>query len=328
MKWGWALLLAGQLAQASDVIVIAHRGASGYLPEHTLEAKALAIGLGADFVEQDVVLTKDDVPIVTHDLTLDDVTDIAARFPGRARPDGRHYAIDFTLAELRTLSRRERVNDDGSLVFPKRYTDTVARFGIATLAEELAFVKGYNRSSGRDVGIYPEIKSPAWHRGQGKDISRIVLAVLAEHGYSQRSSNAYLQCFDAAELKRIRRELRSDLKLVQLIGENDWKESATDYDAMLTAEGIAGVATYADGIGPQITQLVEWPEPGGAATLKPLGELARAKRLSIHAYTLRADSLPANAPGVPEVLEALVRRARVDGLFTDQPDVVLRYLAR
>jgi glycerophosphoryl diester phosphodiesterase len=309
------------VAQGAGIVVIAHRGASGYLPEHTLEAKALAIGLGADFVEQDVVLTKDDVPIVTHDLTLGEVTDIAARFPGRARADGHYYAIDFTMAELRTLTRHERVNAGGSQVFPQRYSNRTARFAIVTLAEEL----GVNRSAGRNVGVYTEIKSPAWHREQGKDITRIVLDMLARYGYTKRSDNMYLQCFDALELKRIRGELRSDLKLTQLIGENAWKESSTDYDAMMTERGIADVATYADGIGPEITQLVVWPTKGGAPQIKPLGRIARSHHLKVHPYTLRVDKLPENAPDVTAVLDALVRHVRVDGVFTDFTDVVVRY---
>ncbi len=328
LKWAWVIILMTNVAQAAGIVVIAHRGASGYLPEHTLEAKALAIGLGADFVEQDVVLTKDDVPIVTHDLTLGEVTDIEARFPGRARADGHYYAIDFTMAELRTVTRHERVNADGSRVFPQRYANRTARFAIVTLAEELDFVQGVNRSAGRNVGVYTEIKSPAWHREQGKDITRIVLDMLARYGYMKRSDNMYLQCFDALELKRIRGELHSDLKLIQLIGENAWKESSTDYDAMMTERGIADVATYADGIGPEISQLVVWPVKGGAPQIKPLGRIARSHHLKMHPYTLRIDKLPENAPDVTAVLDALVRQVKVDGVFTDFTDVVVRYKSR
>lgn len=328
LKWAWVIILMTNVAQAAGIVVIAHRGASGYLPEHTLEAKALAIGLGADFVEQDVVLTKDDVPIVTHDLTLGEVTDIEARFPGRARADGHYYAIDFTMAELRTVTRHERVKADGSRVFPQRYANSTARFAIVTLAEELDFVQGVNHSSGRNVGVYTEIKSPAWHREQGKDITRIVLDMLARYGYTRRSDNMYLQCFDALELKRIRGDLKSDLKLIQLIGENSWTESSTDYDAMMTERGIADVATYADGVGPEISQLVVWPAKGGAPQIKPLGRIARANHLKMHPYTLRIDSLPENAPDVTAVLDALVKQVKVDGLFTDFTDVVVRYQLR
>jgi glycerophosphoryl diester phosphodiesterase len=325
MKWGMLLTLICGIAQASGVIVIAHRGASGYLPEHTLEAKALAIGMGADYVEQDVVLTKDDVPIVTHDITLEDISDIAAHFPGRARADGHYYAIDFTIAELKTLRRHERDNADHSMVFPGRFPAATPGSAIVTLSEEIDFVQGINRSTGRNVGLYTEVKYPAWHRQQGKDITRIVLDSLRSHGYSKRSDKVFFQCFDADELKRVRTQLKSELKLIQLIGENSWHESSADYEAMMTERGIAEVASYADGIGPEITQLVEWPTAGGKVRIKPLGALAKAHGLLIHPYTLRIDSLPPNAPGGAAVLDALFKRVKVDGLFSDFPDVVVRY---
>jgi glycerophosphoryl diester phosphodiesterase len=325
MKWGMLLTLMCGLAQASGVIVIAHRGASGYLPEHTLEAKALAIGMGADYVEQDVVLTRDDVPIINHDITLEDVSDIAARFPGRARADGHFYAIDFTLAELKTLRRHERDNADHSMVFPGRFPATTPGSAIVTLSEEIEFVQGINRSTGRDIGLYTEVKYPAWHREQGKDITRIVLDSLRTHGYSKRSDKVFFQCFDAEELKRVHTQLKSELKLIQLIGENSWHESSADYEAMMSEQGIAAVARYADGIGPEITQLIEWPTPGGKMRIKPLGALAKAHGLLIHPYTLRIDSLPPNAPGTAAVLDALFKRVKIDGLFSDFPDVVVRY---
>ncbi len=138
----------------------------------------------------------------------------------------------------------------------------------------------------------------------------------------------FLQCFDAQELKRVRGEFRSDLKLVQLIGENAWHESATDYDAMMTEAGMADVAAYADGIGPEMSQLVEWPQPGGAVKVKSLGKLAKAHRLLLHPYTLRVDGLPRNAPDVRAVLTALFDGVKIDGVFTDFPDVVVRYRAQ
>ncbi|HVS22519.1 MAG TPA: glycerophosphodiester phosphodiesterase family protein, partial [Gammaproteobacteria bacterium] len=165
-------------------IVIAHRGASGYLPEHTLEAKALAFGLGADYLEQDVVATRDAELVVLHDPYLDDVTDVAERFPGRRREDGRHYAIDFDLVELRQLavSERRRSGSRGAR-FPARFPPETAIFRIATLEEELALISGLNRSTGRNVGIYPEIKHPQWHREHGIDLARLLIDKLYAHGY-------------------------------------------------------------------------------------------------------------------------------------------------
>ena len=153
-------------------IVIAHRGASGYLPEHTLAAKALAYGLGADFLEQDVVATRDGALVVLHDLHLDDVSDVARRFTGRQRADGRHYVIDFGLAELQTLRLFER-RLPGSTAprYPDRFPADVPVAGITTLADELRLVQGLNKSMRREVGIYPEIKEPAWHRRHGVDLA-------------------------------------------------------------------------------------------------------------------------------------------------------------
>ena len=123
----------------------------------------------------------------------------------------------------------------------------------------------------------------------------------------------------------MRTQLHSDLKLIQLIGENSWHESSADYAAMMTERGIAEVAGYADGIGPEITQLVEWPTAGGKVRIKPLGAFAKAHGLLMHPYTLRIDSLPPNAPSAAAVLDALFKRVKVDGLFSDFPDVVVRY---
>ncbi len=313
-------------AGSSSPIVIAHRGACGYLPEHTLEAKALAIGMGADFVEQDVVITRDGVPIVTHDIFLEDVTDIAAYFAGRNRTDGHYYAIDFTLAELKALTRHERVQDNGQLVFANRFPLSAARFAVVTLAEEIEFVQGLNKSLRGNIGLYTEVKYPAWHREQGQDISRIVLETLHRYGYVGRTDQVYFQCFDALELKRVRNDLGSDLPLIQLIGENAWKESTTDYDELRTTSGIAEVARVADGIGPEITQLVEW-RPGGAAHIRELGAIAQGCGLRIHPYTHRIDELPPNAPSSTAVLGALFDQVKVDGIFTDFSDVVVRHLS-
>ncbi|MEM7311532.1 MAG: glycerophosphodiester phosphodiesterase, partial [Planctomycetota bacterium] len=180
-----------------DFLIIAHRGASGYLPEHTLPAVAMAHGLGADYIEQDVVLTKDKHPIVLHDIHLDTVTDVATKFPNRKREDGRYYAIDFELAEIRLLRVNERIDlATGKPVFPGRFPLGKSRFEIPTLAEEIELIQGLNKSTARDVGIYAEVKQPAWHRNAGFEISRIVIQVLKDYGYESKTDRAYLQCFD------------------------------------------------------------------------------------------------------------------------------------
>ncbi len=309
-------------------IVIAHRGASGYLPEHTFAAKAYAHALGADYLEQDVVLTRDDVPVVFHDLVLEEVTDVATCYPERRRLDGHWYLIDLDFQELRQLSVHDRVNPtSGESTYPQRFGEQLP-LRIRSLAEELTLVRGLNRATGRHAGVYTEIKSPAWHRAQGKDLAPRVLATLADFGYRSAQDDVWLQCFDDSELLRVRDELGCRLRLVQLIGENDWLEAATDYEALRTPAGLARIASYAAGIGPWIPQIVRWPQPGAAARYSTLVPDAHAAGLAVHAYTFRRDQLPENAPDPAAVHHALFEVAGVDGLFTDFPDVTLAALGR
>jgi glycerophosphoryl diester phosphodiesterase len=180
-----------------DVLVIAHRGASGYLPEHTLEAKALAYGMGADYLEQDVIATRDDELVVVHDIHLDRVSNVAEKYPDRKRDDGRYYARDFDLAELKTLRVWERREDDGiTPVFPNRFPSGQGAFQIPTLREEIKLVQGLNKSTGRSVGIYVEIKRPACHKSEGVDVCPILLQLLDDVGYRTREAQISVQCFD------------------------------------------------------------------------------------------------------------------------------------
>jgi glycerophosphoryl diester phosphodiesterase len=308
-------------------LVIAHRGASGYLPEHTLEAKALAFGMGADFLEQDIVATADDELVVLHDIHLDRVTDVGARFPSRRRDDGRHYVRDFSLAELRTLNVHERRHADGSAVFPKRFPTTRGRFRIVTFDEELDMIEGLRQSSGRPAGIYPEIKSPAWHRSEGVDITLLVLRALERHGYGERADPVYLQCFDPTELLRARREFDCDLKLVQLIEEGS--EAGTDeYRRMTTAEGLRDVAAYADGIGPSLGQLYSLADIDGHPVSTGLVTAAHAAGLVVHPYTFRADVPTSGFATFDETVNWFAGTLRVDGFFTDFPDLVRHALGR
>jgi glycerophosphoryl diester phosphodiesterase len=298
-------------------IVIAHRGASGYLPEHTLETKALAYGLGADYLEQDVVATRDSQLVVLHDLHLDDVTDVASRFPGRQRADGRHYAIDFDLAELQRLAVSERRRPGSSLArYPERFPSDAALFRIASLDQELALITGLNKSMHRVVGIYPEIKHPRWHREHGIDLARLLLDALSAHGYHEAESPAYVQCFDPDELRRVRGDLGCRLKLVQLVGEEP------EYAPLLTTDGLARVAGYADALGPSYKQLVA--APSFPLRRSALAEAAKRAGLKLHPYTFRRDDLPPYATDFEELLRAFFSDIGVDGLFCDQPDIAAR----
>lgn len=303
-----AFFCATLVAAEPAPTIIAHRGASGYLPEHTLAAKAFAYAQGADYLEQDLVLTKDGTLIVQHDVTLDSTTDVATRFPGRQRANGNFYAIDFTLAEVRQLRVLERFNPkSGKAVYAGRFPAGVGEFRINTFEEEIAFIQGLNKSTGRKVGIYPEVKLAAWHRQEGQDLSKAMLAVLARYGYATKTDLCYVQCFEYPELLRLRNELDWKGQLILLTG---GKTPLLDTD-----DGLKGIAQVVDGIGPALTAVAEGRKPTG------LVERAHAVGLKVHPYTLRMEALPKGFADGKDYFRFLTQEAKVDGLFTDFPDI-------
>lgn len=309
-------------------IVIAHRGACGYAPEHTLVAKALGYAMGADFIEQDIVLTRDDQPIVLHDIHLDTVTDVAQLFPGRARADGRYYAIDFLLEEIRQLKVHERVDwSTDKVIYPNRFPVGWSEFRVPTFAEEIELIQGLNASTGGTVGIYPEIKSPGWHRQQGKDISRIVLQVLDQYGYHDKSDPVYLQCFDVDETRRLREQLGCQLRLIQLVGNNDWDKVSGEFAPMYTQEGLRVLANVVDGIGPSLPQIISGRDEEGELLCSNLVQDAHDLGLVVHPYTLQLDDLPGYASDFDQLLEILFVHIGADGAFTDFPDQTVVYLS-
>ena len=275
---GLCALLAASAA-ADCIEVIAHRGASGYLPEHTLPAYALGYGQGAGWIEPDVVLTADGVPVALHDVILDQVTDVAEVFPDRAREDGRHHVADFSYAEIRRLRVRDAVEGR----FPHR------TFRVPRLREVLELVDGLNRTTRRRVGVYPELKEPAAQPG----LAAAVLEALA--GYDLP---VILQSFDAAALAA----LRTDHPRVQLI----------DEDVPLADAELDAIAGYAVGVGVPKKLLFE------DATAAPR---ARARRLAVHVWTLRADRVGEGFDSFAAEVAALAGLG-VDGMFTDHPDRV------
>lgn len=301
---------------------IAHRGASGYLPEHTREAVVMAHGLGAAYIEQDVVLSADGIPVVLHDIHLDDVSDVATRFPGRARDDGKHYALDFTLAELKQLEMRERFKPaTGERVFPTRYAGEGIVFRLVTFSESLAIIAALNASTGREAGIYPEIKRPAWHRAEGRDLSRAVLTVLQEHGYEGKEDRCFLQCFEYDEVRRLRDELGYRGRLIQLLGGGDKiGEGNTDNARFRTPEGLRELARRVNGIGPPLGEIVKGGDPGSRRITTLVAD-ARSAGLEVHPYTARADELPKWAAGYDDLIRVL-REAGVAAYFTDFPGLV------
>jgi len=310
-------------------IVIAHRGASGYLPEHTLAAKAMAYAQGADYIEQDLVMTSDDEIVVLHDRHLDTVTNVSEQFPDRHRDDGRFYVVDFTLDEIRQLSVSERFETkDGVVtpVFADRFPLGKSYFRVHTFAEEIELVQGLNESTDQSIGLYPEIKSPEFHRQEGKDISTAVLRVLKQYGFKEKTDKVFLQCFDNAELLRIHDELmpamNMSLSLIQLMGTSE------QYQWMLSETGMQRLADYVDGIGPSAFLLIQ-PE-STAADLKPtkLVEFAHAAGLQVHPYTFRREKnqMPPFAKDFDDFLDIFFNRIGVDGVFTDFPDLAVEFL--
>ena len=332
-------------ASNTDKVVIAHRGASGYLPEHTLPAKAMAYAQGADYLEQDLVMTKDDQLVDLHDHYLDRVTDVAERFPDRARKDGRYYAIDFTLDEIKSLKFTEGFDlENGKKVqtYPGRFPMGKSDFRVHTFAEEIEFVQGLNHSTGKNIGIYPEIKAPWFHHQEGKDIATKTLEVLKQYGYSDKQDKVYLQSFDVAELKRIKNELEPkmgmDLNLVQLIAYTDWNETQEkqpdgswvnyNYDWMFKPGAMKQVAEYADGIGPDYHMLIDEKSTKGNIVLTDMVKEAHQNKMAVHPYTVRADQLPEYTTDVNQLYDILYNKAGVDGLFTDFPDKAVMFLRK
>ena len=281
---------------AESPVVIAHRGASGYLPEHTLEAYAVAYAMGADYIEPDVVRTKDGHFICLHDIHLDATTNVETAFPDRARADGRYYAADFLLAEINTLRAEERLKNR----FPKGHSS----FGIPTFREMIELVQGLNASTGDRVGIYPELKQPSWHAKEGLPMEEAFVAILKEYGYMDRGSLIYIQCFEARTLQKLRNELGCKAPQIFLVGEGQ-----------LSDERLQEIARYADGIGPSKGMIESDPD---------VVKRAHHYGLRVHPYTFRVDQVPPKYPDVEAELKTFFRVYGVDGVFTDFVDVAKR----
>lgn len=275
-------------------LVIAHRGASGYLPEHTLPAYELAIRQGADIVEPDVVLTRDGVPICLHDITLERTTNVAEVFPDRARDDGRWYAADFSLREIEQLEIRGLQEPIARAAGESR--EQLARqHRIPTLARFLELIRAHETASGRSIGVIPELKRPSFHRGEGLSLEKAALSVLAQYGYERADDACIIQCFEFDALKRLRDEHGSELRLVYLAGNRR---------ALERPGSLAEIAAVANAIGPN-RRLIE--ETDGALVRE-----AHAAGLKVYPWTFGAEQA---------AMVEMFYRFGVDGLFTDYPDL-------
>jgi glycerophosphoryl diester phosphodiesterase len=311
--------------------VASHRGASGYLPEHTLEAKAMAYALGVDYIEQDVVLTKDNVLVVLHDHTLETTTDVAKKFPGRHRKDGSYYAIDFTLDEIKSLLVTERFDPKtGKAVFAGRFPVGFGiDFRVPTLEEEILLVQGLNKSTGRNVGLYVEVKEPAFHEKEGKPIMEATIEMLARYGYNKDDAKVILQIFDFDAVKKSR-ALGWKAPLAMLV-DMDGQMLIDDKDVhkwLLTEEGVKEVSKYASIYAPWFTHLALPSEDGKSWSTAPCLKWARDAGMSVHTWTHRTDSLAKGFSSEEAMFDAIFKEMKLDGLFSDFPDHPIKYLEK
>jgi glycerophosphoryl diester phosphodiesterase len=348
------LMLAHSIGAAADKpLVIAHRGASGYLPEHTLPAYFVAIEQGADYIEPDLVFTKDGVLVARHENEISGTTDVAERPEFAARRarktiDGESvegwFTEDFTLAELKTLRTRERLPE---LRPANRELD--GAFEIPTFAEVLELVRsadeqraaaarerGLPRPPG--LGVYPETKHPSYFASLGLKFDQPLLATLRRFGYSRAADPVFIQSFEVTNLMALRKQTR--LPLVQLLAPKGapydlvMKGDRRTYADLGTAEGLAGVARYANAIGPYKEMVVSRRADGSQGEPTALVQRARAAGLAVHVWTLRAEnaflpvdlrssSNPAEKGDAAAELRTLLD-AGINGVFADHPDVAVR----
>jgi glycerophosphoryl diester phosphodiesterase len=337
-----ALTPASAAAHNSDFphpLVIGHRGTAGYLPDHTLAGYALAIRLGADYIEPDLVSTKDGVLVARHEPNIRATTDVEnhPEFADRMRTafvDGSEVAddwfvSDFTLAELRTLRAEQPFADR-----PQQFN---GRFKIPTFDEVIALAKRYSKRYGRPIGIYPETKHPTYHRQLGLALEPKLLRALDMAGWNKRRAPVFIQSFEQSNLKKLNKV--TNVRLVQLIDANDinpdgsldytppfdkpydWTVSgrAGTYGDLTTDAGLDEVATYADGIGPWKPYIISNLADGTLLPPTDLVQRAHARGLLVHPYTFRneASRMPAGYQGNPITEYLAFFEAGVDGVFSD-----------
>ncbi|MDQ7821370.1 MAG: glycerophosphodiester phosphodiesterase [Candidatus Eremiobacteraeota bacterium] len=297
--------------------VYAHRGASGYLPEHTLPAYAMAHAMEADFIEPDLVLTKDGVFVCVHDYYLEDTTNAAILFPRKARHDGHWYVIDFTLAEIKSLSVHERSIDGKTAAFKGRFPMGKSKFEIATFREMMELVQGLNKSRSRNTGIIPELKQPSFHAKEGLPVEERFIRLIREYGYMKEGAPVIVQCFEPETLKKLRK-LGCTMPLMQLVSEPDDVDPVEKpFTGELNEKNIAEIAAYATILSPHKSRIEKNPA---------IVEMAHKAGLKVGPYTFRADALPRIYSSFDQELYQFYMLYGVDSLFTDFPDKAVTLL--
>lgn len=277
-----------------NVIVIAHRGASGERPEHTLASYSLAIEQGADYIEPDLVLTKDGVLVARHENEISETTDVAdkAEFTDRKTTktiDGQKmtgwFTEDFTLAELKTLRAKERLPQ-----LRKANMAYDGQFEIPTFDEILALAKAQSAATGRPIGVYPETKHPSYFNAIGLPHAGPLLAALTTYGHVEKSAPVFIQSFEVENLKALRPKTK--LRLIQLMDEKGSPPDRSDltYPQMASAQGLKIVATYADGIGPNKALVIPRTLLGNLGDPTTLVADAHTVGLAVHPWTFRREN--------------------------------------
>ena len=319
-------------------IVIAHRGASADRPEHTIASYTRAIEQGADFIEPDLVSTRDHQLVARHENEISGTTDVAGRPEFAARKttktiDGEQvsgwFTEDFTLAELKTLRARERLPQ-----LRAANTKFDGEFAIPTLDEIIALAKAETARTGRTIGIYPETKHPGYFRGIDLPLEPVLLAALARAGWTQADSPVFIQSFEVGNLQALRSQTR--VRLIQLI---DAKTSAdgASYDAMVTPAGLKAIAAYADGIGPNRDRIIPRDAAGSLLAPTALVADAHAAGLQVHPWTFRPEnyflaaafrkgSAPQDRGDAAGEIRAYLETG-IDGVFTDLPAAAVEAMA-
>ena len=320
-------------------IIIAHRGASADRPEHTLAAYALAIEQGADFIEPDLVPTKDHHLVARHENEISGTTDVAAHPEFAARQatrtiDGKAvtgwFTEDFTLAELKTLRAKERLPllRPANMAFDGKET-------IPTLEEIIALAKSASERLSRPIGICPETKHPSYFRALNLPIEPVLLAALAKAGWTHADSPVFIQSFEVGNLQALHGQTK--VRLIQLV-DTGMSADGSSYDALMTPAGLKTIATYAFGIGPNRDRVI--PRDAAGTLLAPTSLVAdaHAEGLEVHPWTFRPENYflaqPFRQGSNPQARGDAAGEIRVyleagiDGVFSDLPAAAVKALGK